>query len=152
MRNKNLTIMRGVAPDPAYAPAIGWVGSIVTVVAGRVRGEVIRSIGDQPGPRTVTHKAHIAIDWHDTGVRFADIQIGDDAQTLRDLAAVAAFLANELASAQAHQTAIDAAIAHHPAGSARRNEDEERKRRVRGALAGHYRPARTQQTGHASGQ
>ena len=151
MRNKNLTIMRSVAPDPAYAPAIGWVGSIVTVVAGRVRGEVIRSIGDQPGPRTVTHKAHIAIDWHDTGVRFADIQMGD-AQTLRDLAAVAAFVANELASAQAHRTAIDAAIARHPAGSARRKEDEERKRPVRGALAGHYPPARTQQTRNAGGQ
>ena len=77
---------------------------------------MIRSIGDQPGPRTVTHKSHIAIDGHDTGVRFADIEI-DDAQTLRDLAAVAAFLAKELASAQAHQTAINAAIARHPAGS-----------------------------------
>ena len=116
MRNNNLSIVRSIAPDPADAPATGWVGSIVTVVAGRVMGEVIRSIGDQPGPRTVTHKAHIAIDGHDTGVRFVDIQIGD-AQTLRDLAAVAAFLADELASAQAHQTAIDAAIARHPAGS-----------------------------------
>jgi hypothetical protein len=116
MRNNKLTIMRSIAPDPADAPATGWVGSIVTVAAGRVMGEVIRSIGDRPGPRTVTHKAHIAIDGHDTGVRFADIQIGD-AQTWRDLAAVAAFLADELASAQAHQTAIDAAIARHPAGS-----------------------------------
>jgi len=116
MRNNKLTIMRSIAPDPADAPATGWVGSIVTVVAGRVMGEVIRSIGHQPGPRTVTHEAHIAIDGHDTGVRFADIQIGD-AQTLRDLAAVAAFLADELASAQAHQTAVDAAIARHPAGS-----------------------------------
>ena len=116
MRNNNLSIVRRIAPDPADAPATGWVGSIVTVAAGRVMGEVIRSIGDRPGPRTVTHKAHIAIDGHDTGVRFADIQIGD-AQTLRDLAAVAAFLADELASAQAHQTAIDAAIARHPAGS-----------------------------------
>ncbi len=117
MRNNDLTIMRSIAPDPADAPATGWVGLIVTVVAGRVMGEVIRSIGDQPGPRTVTHEAHIAIDGHDTGVHFADIQIGD-AQTRRDLAAVAAFLADELASAQAHQTAIDAAIARHPAGSA----------------------------------
>jgi hypothetical protein len=116
MRNNKLTIMRSIAPDPADAPATGWVGSIVTVVAGRVMGEVIRSIGDRPGPRTVTHKAHIAIDGHDTGVRFVDSHIGD-AQTLRDLAAVAAFLADELASAQAHQTAIDAAIARHPAGS-----------------------------------
>jgi hypothetical protein len=116
MRNNKLTIMRSIAPDPADAPATGWVGSIVTVVAGRVMGEVIRSIGDRPGPRTVTHAAHIAIDGHDTGVRFADIQIAD-AQTWRDLAAVAAFLADELASAQAHQTAIDAAIARHPAGS-----------------------------------
>jgi hypothetical protein len=116
MRNNKLTIMRSIAPDPADAPATGWVGSIVTVVAGRVMGEVIRSIGDRPGPRTVTHAAHIVIDGHDTGVRFADIQIGD-AQTWRDLAAVAAFLADELASAQAHQTAIDAAIARHPAGS-----------------------------------
>ena len=116
MRNNNLSIVRSIAPDPADAPATGWVGSIVTVVAGRVMGEVIRSIGDRPGPRTVMHEAHIAIDGHDTGVRFADIQIGD-AQTLRDLAAVAAFLADELASAQAHQTAIDAAIARHPAGS-----------------------------------
>jgi hypothetical protein len=114
MRNNKLTIMRSIAPDPADAPATGWVGSIVTVVAGRVMGEVIRSIGDRPGPRTVTHEAHIAIDGHDTG--FADIKIGD-AQTWRDLAAVAAFLADELASAQAHQTAIDAAIARHPAGS-----------------------------------
>ena len=116
MRNNKLTIMRSIAPDPADAPATGWVGSIVTVAAGRVMGEVIRSIGDRPGPRTVTHKAHIAIDGHDTGIRFADIRIGD-AQTLRDLAAVAAFLADDLASAQAHQTAIDAAIARHPAGS-----------------------------------
>ena len=123
MRNKNLSIMRSVAPDPAYAPAIGWVGSIVTVVAGRVMGEVIRSIGGQPGPRTVMHEAYIAIDGHDTDVRFADI---GDAPTLRDLAAVAAFLANELARAQAHQKAIAAAIACHPAGSARRKEDEER--------------------------
>jgi len=116
MRNNKLTIMRSIAPDPADAPATGWVGSIVTVVAGRVMGEVIRSIGDQPGPRTVTHAAHIAIGGHDTGVRFADIQI-TDAQTLRDLAAVAAFLADGLASAQVRQTAIDAAIARHPAGS-----------------------------------
>jgi len=77
MRNNNLTIMRSIAPDPADAPATGWVGSIVTVVAGRGMGEVIRSIGGQPGPRTVTHEAYIAIDGHDTGVRFADIQIGD---------------------------------------------------------------------------
>src|ERR1700758_174318 len=126
MRNNKLTIMRSIAPDPAYAPATGWVGSMVAVAAGRVMGEVIRSIGDRPGPRTVTHKAHIAIDGHDTGVRFADIQIGD-AQTLRDLAAVAAFLADELASAQARQTRIDAAIARHPAGSARRKKDEERR-------------------------
>jgi hypothetical protein len=130
VRNNNLSIMRSIAPDPADAPATGWVGSIVTVVAGRVMGEVIRSIGDQPGPRTVTHEAHIAIDGHDTGVRFADIQIGD-AQTLRDLAAVAAFLADELASAQAHQTAIDAAIARHPAGSARRKKDAERRALLR---------------------
>ena len=116
MRNNKLTIMRSIAPDPADAPATGWVGSIVTVVAGRVKGEMIRSIGDQPGPRTVTHAAHIAIDGHDTGDRFADIQTAD-AQTLRDLAAVAAFLADELASAQTRQTAIDAAIARHPAGS-----------------------------------
>jgi hypothetical protein len=125
MRNNKLTILRGIAPDPADAPATGWVGSIITVVAGRVMGEVIRSIGGQPGPRIVTHEAYIAIDGHDTGVRFADIKIGD-AQTLRDLAAVAAFLANELARAQAHQKAIAAAIACHPAGSARRKEDEER--------------------------
>ena len=125
MRNNNLSIMRSIAPDPADAPATGWVGSIVTVVAGRGMGEVIRSIGGQPGPRTVTHDAYIAIDGHDTDVSFADIQIGD-AQTLRDLAAVAAFLADELASAQADQTAIDAAIACHPAGSARRKGDEER--------------------------
>jgi hypothetical protein len=125
MRNNNLTIMRSIAPDPADAPATGWVGSIVTVVAGRVMGEVIRSIGDRPGPRTVTHEAHIAIDGHDTGVRFADIQIGD-AQTRRDFAAVAAFLADELASAQAHQTAIDAAIARHPAGSALRQLSQRR--------------------------
>jgi hypothetical protein len=69
VRNKNLSIMRSIAPDPADAPATGWVGSIVTVVAGRGMGEVIRSIGDQPGPRTVTHEAHIAIDGHDTGGR-----------------------------------------------------------------------------------
>jgi hypothetical protein len=125
MRNNNLTIMRSIAPDPADAPATGCVGSIVTVVAGRVMGGLIRSIGGQPGPRTVTHDAYIAIDGHDTDVRFADIQIGD-AQTLRDLAAVVAFLADELASAQAHQTAIDAATACHPAGSARRKGDEER--------------------------
>ena len=125
MRNNNLSIVRGIAPDPADAPATGWVGSIVTVVAGRVMGGLIRSIGGQPGPRTVTHDAYIAIDGHDTDVGFADIQIGD-AQTLLDLAAVAAFLADELASAQAHQTAIDAAIACHPAGSARRKGDEER--------------------------
>ena len=85
MRNNNLTIMRSIAPDPADAPATGWVGSIVTVVAGRGMGGLIRSIGGQPGPRTVTHDAYIAIDGHDTDVRFADIQIGD-AQTLRDLA------------------------------------------------------------------
>jgi hypothetical protein len=131
VRNNNLSIMRSIAPDPADAPATGWVGSIVTVVAGRVMGEVIRSIGDQPGPRTVTHEAHIAIDGHDSGgVRFADIRIGD-AQTLRDLAAVAAFLADELASAQARQTRIDAAIARHPAGSARRKKDEERRALLR---------------------
>src|SRR5947209_17930838 len=105
MGNNKPTIMRSIAPDPADAPATGWAGPIVTVVAGGVRVEVIRSIGAHPGPRTVTHQAHIAIDGHDTGVRFADIQIGD-AATWRDLAAVAALLAAELASAQARQTAI----------------------------------------------
>ena len=70
------------------------------VRSGHYMGAVIRSIGDQPGPRTVTHEAHIAIEGHDAGVRIADIQIGD-AQTLRDLAADAAFLADELAGAQA---------------------------------------------------
>jgi len=100
------------------------------VRSGHYMGAVIRSIGDQPGPRTVTHEAHIAIEGHDAGVRIADIQIGD-AQTLRDLAADAAFLADELAGAQAHQTAIDAAIARHPAGSARRKKDAERRALLR---------------------
>jgi hypothetical protein len=120
--HNNLTIIREDAPDPVDAPATGWVGAIVTVVTGRVIGEVIRSIGDQPGPRTVAHEVHIAIDGHDTSVRFADIQI-DDPQILRDLAAVSRFLADELASAQAHQTAVDAAIARHPAGSALPKEE-----------------------------
>lgn len=89
----SFTVIREDAPDPSSIPADdGWSGPIVTVVAGTVFGEIIRDIYDGG---TVTHEARIQILDHDTGVRFADVQAWD-AQVLRDVAAVAAFLADEL--------------------------------------------------------
>jgi hypothetical protein len=81
----------GVAP---VAAVLGSAGAIVTVVAGRVTGEIIRSIFDGG---TVQEEAHIAIDGHRRPP--ADVAIQTDAAPpLRDLAAVGAFLAEELAA------------------------------------------------------
>lgn len=88
----NLIVDRADAPKPADVPPHGWAGAIVTVIAGKVSGEIIRSIFDGG---TVQDEAHIAIDGH--GRPLADVAIQtDDAATLRDLAVVAAFLADEL--------------------------------------------------------
>ncbi|OBI18590.1 hypothetical protein A5712_21615 [Mycobacterium sp. E2327] len=91
--NTNLTVIREDSPDPADVPASGWAGAIVTVVTGKVMGEIIRSIFDGG---TVADEVHIAIDGHARPLADVTVQT-DDAQALRDLAAVAAFLANELA-------------------------------------------------------
>ncbi|ORU98774.1 hypothetical protein AWB93_13105 [Mycobacterium bohemicum] len=100
-------MIREDSPDPASIPADdGWSGTIVTVVAGKVFGEIIRDICDGG---TVTHEARIQILDHDTGVRFADVQVWE-AQVLRDVAAVAAFLADELGLACAFQREAPQAI------------------------------------------
>ncbi|EUA32004.1 hypothetical protein I548_0773 [Mycobacterium intracellulare] len=63
------------------------------MIAGSVTGEIIRSIFDD---LSVADEAHIAIDGH--GRPLADVAVQtDNAQALRDLAAVATFLADELA-------------------------------------------------------
>ncbi|ORW51338.1 hypothetical protein AWB90_05290 [Mycobacterium paraense] len=88
------TVLRSDPPDPADVPATGWAGAIVTVVTGKVMGEIIRSIFDGG---IVQDEAHIAIDGH--GRPLADVTIQtDDAQALCELSAVAAFVANELAA------------------------------------------------------
>ena len=87
-----ITVVHHDSPDPADVPPSGWAGSVVTVIAGKVTGEIIRSIYDGG---TIAHEAHIAIDGHDV-IADVDIQV-DDPQTLRDLAAVAGALADELA-------------------------------------------------------
>jgi hypothetical protein len=75
-------------------PRDGWAGAIVTAVTGQVMGEIIRSIFDGG---TIQDEAHIAIDGH--GRPLADVAIQtDDAQALRDLAAVVEFLADELSA------------------------------------------------------
>jgi hypothetical protein len=94
MTDTNLTVLRADSPDPADVPATGWVGAIVTVVTGKVTGEIIRSIFDGG---TVQDEAHIAIDGQDRPLADVAVQT-DDAQALRDLAVVAAFLADELAA------------------------------------------------------
>ncbi|GAB3019504.1 hypothetical protein [Mycobacterium bourgelatii] len=94
MQSTPLTVVREDAPNPACVPAFGWSGSIVSVVAGRVFGEIVRDVFDGG---TVTHEARMQILDHDTGVRFADVQT-DDVQVWRDVAAVATFLADELAA------------------------------------------------------
>lgn len=96
MTNPNLTVLRGVSPDPDDVPPDGWAGAVVTVITGKVTGEIIRSIFDGG---TVQDEAHIAIDGHSRTLADVAIQT-DDATTLRDLAAVAAFLADELAAQQ----------------------------------------------------
>lgn len=96
MTNPNLTVLRGVSPEPAEVPASGWAGAIVTVITGKAMGEIIRSIFDGGA---VQDEVHIAIDGHHKPLADVAIQT-DDAQALRDLAAVAAFLADELAAQQ----------------------------------------------------
>lgn len=92
MVTTNLTVLRSEAPTRADVGPDGWAGAVVSVMGGKVTGEIIRSIYDGG---TVEDEAHIVIDGHDAAVRAADVQTGD-AQTLRDLSAVAAFLADEL--------------------------------------------------------
>lgn len=93
---QNMSIIRGNAPDPADVPADGWAGAIVTVITGKITGEIIRSIYDAG---TVEDEVHIAIDGH--GRPLADVAIQtDDAQVLRNLSVVAGFLADELAAGQ----------------------------------------------------
>lgn len=96
MANSTITILRGDAPRPGDISATaGWLGATVTVIAGRVTGEIVRSICDG----TVEDEAQIVIEGHHQGaaVRVADVQTGN-AQILRDLAMVAIALANEMAA------------------------------------------------------
>jgi hypothetical protein len=91
------TVVRHDPPNPgAVDPHRGWAGAVVSVIAGRVTGELIRTISEDGS--TIEHEAHINIDGHDTALRFADIQAGDPA-ALRQLSVVSAMLADELAAA-----------------------------------------------------
>ncbi|MGB3521949.1 MAG: hypothetical protein WBA50_10780 [Mycobacterium sp.] len=88
-----ITTLRHNTPDPADIPPEGWLGATFSAVSGLVTGEVVRSIFDGG---TVSDEAQLKIDGHDTAVRVADVQT-DDPLVLRDLAAVAGCLADELA-------------------------------------------------------
>lgn len=105
MTNPAITILRNDAPRLSDMSATaGWLGVTVTVIAGHVTGEIVRSICDG----TVEDEAQIVIGWqeHDTGVRVADVQT-KGAQTLRDLAVVAGALADELAAAPLRPATAD---------------------------------------------
>lgn len=96
MTNPTITILRNDVPRPGDISGTGgWLGSTVTVIAGRVTGEIVRSICDG----TLEDEAQIVIDGHEATVRVADVQTAD-AQQLRDLAVVAGTLADEMTAAR----------------------------------------------------
>lgn len=87
-----VTILTASAPEPADAdPHRGWCGATAMVIGGAVAGEAWE-FHDTDG--TVTHGAELTIDGYDGRVRFFE------AATLRDLAAVATALADQLDPAE----------------------------------------------------
>lgn len=88
----NISVMRQDAPNPADVPPDGWAGAIVTLIAGKITGEIVCSIFDGG---TLEHEAHVAIDGHRRPLADVAIQT-DDAQVLRDLSVAPGFLADEL--------------------------------------------------------
>ncbi len=94
----NLTVIRH---DDTNEQAIaGWrIGSIVSVIAGQIIGELDRCVHRDADGSTVTRYKVRINGVADVGAGLAKIQV-DDAQNLRDLSVVVDLLADELVKAQ----------------------------------------------------
>lgn len=95
----NLTVIRH-DDDNNEQDSAGWrIGSIVSVIAGQIVGELDRCVHRDADGATVI-RYEVRIDGvADIGAGLAKIHV-DDAQNLRDLSVVVDVLADELSKAQ----------------------------------------------------